>query len=138
MKKLKKTILILAIIAGFLAAIIYGGVFLGHRVIFSEEISRVPTIEAVTDGIFTFGSQAHPALPESIEEYATLLSAQLKRYNEIAPNLWFDNALVEQSIIVEEYRKGKFWHISHSEHRGTVLLCFFLFSHNSDANPRQP
>jgi ABC-type thiamin/hydroxymethylpyrimidine transport system permease subunit len=48
--KIKKSIKVLIIIIVSFMFIIYGGVFLGHKVIFPMKTSKVPTINAVTDG----------------------------------------------------------------------------------------
>jgi len=114
---LKKFLKITLIIVVSLAVIVYGAVFLGHKVIFPLKFSNVPTIEAVTDGVFVFGPQAHAAQPKNITEYIPIFAEQLKRYNEIAPLLWPDNALVNQSAIVEGVKSKKFWLI---EQDGTV------------------
>ena len=94
------------------AALIYGGIFLGHKLIFPIKASKVPTIEDVKNNTFTFGTQAHLPQPTDMDSYITILAEQLKRYNEIAPFLWPDNALTNQSLIVEQIRRNKFWHIS--------------------------
>jgi hypothetical protein len=107
-----KLIRVILIIAACLAAVIYGGVYLGHKVIFPIKTSNVPTIQPVTDGKFTFGAQAHLTQPKTIGEYITVLAGQLKRYNEAAPELWPDNALVNQSVIVEGIKSKKFWRIA--------------------------
>jgi hypothetical protein len=100
---------VLLIIVFSLAAIVYGGVFLGHKVIFPIKTSKVPTIEALTDGIFTLGPQAHLFQPTMIDEYIPILAEQVKRYNEIAPSLWPDNALVNQTVVAEGVESKKFW-----------------------------
>jgi hypothetical protein len=101
------TVLLIILIS--LAAIVYGGVFLGHKVIFPIKVSKVPTIEAVTDGVLTLGPQAHSFQPATIDEYIPVLAEQVKRYNEIAPSLWPDNALVNQSVIAEGIESKRFW-----------------------------
>ena len=119
MKRLKKALKVLLIIVVCFVVLLYGGVFLGHKLIFPIKTSEVPTLEPVTDGTFTFGVQAHATQPTTIEDYITVLAGQLKRYNEIAPSLWPDNKLVNQSLIVEEIRKHDFWLIEPS---GTVTV----------------
>ena len=106
---LKKFIKVFAIIVVSLAVIVYGGVFLGHKVFFTEETSNVPTIEAVSNDRFTLGVQAHPVHPETLETFIPVLAEQLRRYNEIAPELWPNNPLVNQSLIIEGLRSKKFW-----------------------------
>jgi len=111
MKKIKTILKALLIVVVSFVILIYGGVFLGHKVFYPIKTSSVPTIEAVTDGKLTLGVQAHAPQPKEIADYIQVLAGQLKRYNEIAPTLWPDNALVNQSLIVEEIRKNKFWKI---------------------------
>ncbi|MDR0463770.1 MAG: hypothetical protein LBG94_01490 [Treponema sp.] len=108
---MKKAIIIILIIFSSLVVIVYGGVFLGHKVIFPLKRSNVPTIPVLTDGNFTFGPQAHLTQPQNIDEYIRLLAQQIKLYNEIAPDLWPGNALVNQSAVVEEITSKKFFHI---------------------------
>jgi hypothetical protein len=110
MKLLAKVFKVLLILVVSVVALVYGGVFLAHKVIFKEPFSKVPTIQPVTDGTMTLGLQ--PNQPVNIEGYVTLLASQLKRYNEIAPSLWPDSAVTGQSIIVEEINSQKFWLIS--------------------------
>ncbi|MCL2608892.1 MAG: hypothetical protein FWD94_03185 [Treponema sp.] len=108
MKKFLKGLLITL---ASLAVLVYGGVFLGHKVFFPIKHSSVPTIEAVTDGTFTFGAQAHANRPANLAEYVELLAAQLRRYNELAPQLWPDNPLIDQMVIAEGIQSGRFWQI---------------------------
>jgi hypothetical protein len=93
-----------------LVALVYGGVFIGHNVLFREPVSNIPTIEPVSGDGLTLGVQPNP--PATIEGYVGLLAEQVARYNRYAPGLWPDNALDEQSVIVEEIKSGRFWLIS--------------------------
>jgi hypothetical protein len=111
MKKLLKALRVLVIIAAALAALVYGGVFLGHKVFFKEETSSVPTIPPAQNAEFTLGVQAR-AQPKTIDEYISLFAMQVKRYNEIAPELWANSALVNRSAAVEALEGDKFWLIS--------------------------
>jgi hypothetical protein len=110
MKLLAKIFKALLIIVLSVVALVYGGVFLGHKVIFKEPESKVPTIQPATDGTMTLGLQ--PDQPVTVEGYIDVLAAQLKRYNEIAPSLWPDSAVTNQSIILEELNSQRFWLIS--------------------------
>ena len=109
MKKFKKIALVLLAIIVSLALLVCGGVFLGHKVLFPVPTSDVPSIEAATDGILTLGVQAHMPQPATIDEYVDVLARQIKRYNEVAPKLWHENALINQSVIIEEVGKSDFW-----------------------------
>jgi hypothetical protein len=111
MEKLLKTLKVLVIIAAALVLLLYGGVFLGHKAIFKEETSNVPTIQPAQNAEFTLGVQAH-ARPETMDEYIDLFARQVKRYNEIAPELWAKGALVNRSVVVEALEEDKFWLIS--------------------------
>jgi hypothetical protein len=104
-----KVILIVVI---SLVVLVYGGVFLGHKVIFPIKTSNVPTIEPVSDGTFFFGPQAHATQAKTIEEFIPVLAEQLRLYNAFAPGLWPDNKVVNQSAVVEGIESGKFWYIS--------------------------
>ncbi|MCL2491332.1 MAG: hypothetical protein FWE87_01065 [Coriobacteriia bacterium] len=109
MKRLKKAFLVLLIVVVSLVALLYSVVFLGHKVLFPVPTSDVPTIEAATDSILTLGVQAHSPQPTTVDEYLNVLAGQIKNYNEIAPELWADNPLTNQSIVVEEITKNDFW-----------------------------
>ena len=109
---MKKFLKVLCIIIVAIAIIVYGGVFICHKVFFKEQISNVPTIQAATDGTFTFGVQAHPTQAQMVEEFLPVLTEQLKRYNEIASALWPDNAVVDQSLVIEKIDNGKLWLIT--------------------------
>ena len=113
---MKKFLKILLIVVVSFAAILYGSVFLGHRVLFPVPTLDAPTIEAVTDGTLTLGVQAHTH-PTTMEEYINLLAGQIRRYNEIVPVLWPGDALTNQSAIVEDIDSNNFWLI---EPDGTV------------------
>jgi len=112
MKKLKKFLKIFLILVVSLVILVYGGVFLGHKVLFPMKTSDVPTIQGVADGTFTFGPQARAAQPATMDEFIPILARQLKHYNEIAPDLWPDNALVDQALVVEGLKSKKFWYIA--------------------------
>lgn len=45
-------------------------------------------------------------------EFINLFAGQIKQYNEIAPSLWPDNAVHNQSVIAECIENGSFWLIS--------------------------
>lgn len=108
---MKKFLIVLLTIIVTLALLLYGGVFLGHKVFFKEKTSDVPTIQPAKNTEFTFGVQAHEQ-PTTIEGYLDVLAEQVKRYNEIAPSLWPDNTLVNQSVIAECVETNKFWLIT--------------------------
>ena len=110
MKKIAK-ILLISIVS--LVAVLYIGVFLGHHVIFPENRSEVPTIEAVADGQFLFGPTAHSNQPTTVEEYILVLASHLSAYNSIAEEIWPGNALVDLSLIVEDVGRKQFYHIDY-------------------------
>ena len=109
---MKKFFKVLILFIAVLAALAYGGAFLGHKVFFREVTSSAPTIEAVSNERFTLGVQAHPEQPATLDAFIPVLAEQLQRYNAIAPELWPNNPLVEQTLIVEGLRSKKFWLIT--------------------------
>ena len=111
MKKLLKILKVFVIIAAALLALVYGGVFLGHKVFFKYETSNVPTIPPARNAEFILGVQAH-ARPETMDAYIDLFARQVKRYNEVAPELWANGALANRSAVVEDIESDKFWLIS--------------------------
>jgi len=112
MKKLLKLLRVVLIIVLSFAVLVYGGVFLGHKVFFPMESSTTPTIQPATDGTLILGAQAHPEQPTTVEGFIPILAQQLKTYNEIAPGLWPENAVVGQSLIVEKIRSSRLWLIT--------------------------
>ena len=118
---MKKFLMVFLIVVASLAVLLYGGVYLGHKVFFKEAAppapaakaaSSVPTIEAATDGKLMLGMQAHKTQPKTLEEYLPIAAAQLKKYNEVAPSLWPDNPLVNQTFILEGLESKKLWLIT--------------------------
>ncbi|MCL2110017.1 hypothetical protein FWH30_00285 [Microgenomates group bacterium] len=107
MKKIPKPLKVLALIIAIPTVLVYGGVFLAHKVFFPEATSSVPTIAAATDGVLTLGPQENQ--PTTIEAFLPLLASQLKRYNDLAPTLWPENTVLDQSIIIESIGQNKFW-----------------------------
>ncbi|MDR2295520.1 MAG: hypothetical protein LBD95_01865 [Clostridiales Family XIII bacterium] len=105
MKKFLKALKVLACVVVALAVLVYGGVFLGHKVIFKGETSDVPTIPPAQNAEFTLGAQAHTQ-PVTMDEYTELLARQVKRHGEVAPALWPDNALTGKSLIIEALDGG--------------------------------
>jgi len=111
MKKLGKILIILISIIGVIVVLIYGGVFLAHKVIFPIKTSKIISVEAVTDGTFTFGLKEQ-SLPLKIDDYVEILAKQLKNYNKVAKELWPDNQMVDEIVIVEEISSKKMWVIN--------------------------
>jgi hypothetical protein len=116
MKKFLKASKVLVIVAVALIALVYGGVFLGHKVFFKEETSDAPTLEPARNAEFTLGVQAHTQ-PKTMDEYVDLFARQVKRYNEVAPELWANAVLVNRSAVVEALGtnrnpENRFWFVS--------------------------
>ena len=61
---------------------------------------------------FSFGPQAHEAQPKTIDDFIPLFAEQLRRYSEVAPELWPDNAVVNQSAVVEDVDTNRLWLIA--------------------------
>jgi len=73
MKKLLKVLKVILIAAVSLLVLVYGGVFLGHKVFFPIKVSGVPTIEPVSDGTFLFGPQAPRHNPKRLRSLSPCL-----------------------------------------------------------------
>ena len=110
MKKSLKVLKVILIVVISLFVLVYGGVFLGHKVIFPIKTSNVPTIEPASDGTFLFGPIANA--PKTLEEFVPVFAEQLRLYNKVAPSLWPNNAMVNQSAILEGLESGRFWYVS--------------------------
>jgi len=105
---MKKVLLTVLGILAALGIILFGGIYLGHKVFFKVPYLAEPSISAVSNDDMSFGNRYYTP---TIEEYLDLLAKQLVHYNEIAPTLWPDNPLVNQSLYVEDIDSGKFWKI---------------------------
>jgi len=115
MKKALKTTLISVV---SLVIVLYGGVFLGHKMLVKQEASKTPsassspiapTVESLTNGRFTFGPQAHPSHPTTMKGFIPVLAKQLATYNKVAPDLWPGNTLVNQTLVVEDLTNQTYW-----------------------------
>jgi len=105
---MKKAILIMLGVLMTLSILLFGGIYLGHKVIFKVPYLGEPSISAVSNDDMSLGNRYYTP---TMEEYLDLLAKQLVRYNELAPTLWPDNPLVNQSLYVEDIDSGKFWKI---------------------------
>jgi len=112
MNRLKKIAKALAIAAVFSAVLFYGGIRLGHHVLFPMHSSNVATIESVENEHFILGPDAHPDKPMTVQAFIPVLAGHLAHYNEIAENLWPRTEFADQSIIVEDIRRNNFYYIS--------------------------
>jgi len=100
-----------------LVIVVYGGVFLGHKMFVKPDAPSVPsiepsvepTIEPVTNGRFTFGPQAHSTHPTTLKEFMPILADQVARYNQVAPDVWPKNPLVNQTLVVEDLTNHTYW-----------------------------
>jgi hypothetical protein len=111
LKVFLKVLKILVMMVVSLVALVYGGVFLGHKVFFKEETSSVPTIQPARNAEFTLGVQGHTQ-PQTIDEYVGVFARQVERYNEVAPVCWPNSVLANRSVVVEALEDNKFWLVS--------------------------
>ena len=68
--------------------------------------------EASPHAAFVFGPQAHGTQPKTVDDYIPLFAEQLRRYSEAAPELWPDNAVVNQSAVIEDMDTLRLWLIA--------------------------
>ena len=106
---MKKVLRIFPISIVSLVLVVYGGVFLGHKIFVKQEAPSAPTIEPVTNDRFTFGPQAHSVHPTTLKGFMPILADQLSRYNKVAPDLWPGNTHVNQTLVVEDLAHETFW-----------------------------
>ncbi|MDR2338509.1 MAG: hypothetical protein LBE20_07750 [Deltaproteobacteria bacterium] len=111
MRKLLKVIKAILIIIVVLVGLVYGIVFVCHKFLFKEQTATTPTIAPAQNNEFIFGIQGH-SQPQTMDEYIALLAEQVKNYQRVAPTLWFNNALISRTLIVEALDSGKFWRIT--------------------------
>jgi len=108
-----KTLKISLISIVSLVLVLYGGVFLGHKIFVTPEAPDEPgsaaTIEPAKNERFTFGPQAHSSHPTTLKGFMPILADQLARYNKVAPDLWPDNTLINQTLVVEDLTNQTYW-----------------------------
>ena len=66
---------------------------------------------AIGSEAFAVGRQTKAGQPETVDEFVPVFAAQLRRYNQIAPMLWPDNAVVDQVVVLEDVDNARFWYI---------------------------
>ena len=96
-----------------IVAIVYGGVFVGHRFLFPEPHSAIPTIEPLQNEQFSFGVQFQNHA-ETMAEFVEILANQVHNHYLAANvhNFWPNNQISQQYIIAESVGTGDFWLIS--------------------------
>ena len=107
-KKFFKGLLIFVVA---LVALIYGGVFLGHRVFFKIPTSAQATIPVLENGNLRLGAASHKQ-PTTTEDYIKVLAQQVKTYNQKLPELWPDNNMSNQWVVAQDIKTKKAWSIS--------------------------
>ena len=83
-----------------LIALVYGGVFLGHKVFFTIPFSDKPTIVALNKDGFLLDAASHEQ-PQTIEAYVEVLSRQVKNYNKHLDAYWPNNPQKNQYVIAK-------------------------------------
>lgn len=103
-KKLIKGIVILGVI-------IYGTVFLGHRVFFKLPYSDKPTIKAINKEGYRLNAASHKQ-PKTMETYIKVLSSQVKNYNKHIEKYWTNNPEKNQYVIAKSLEEKEAYMIS--------------------------
>lgn len=83
-------------------------VYIGHRFIFKPETSDKPTIADIKADGFCFGAGCQTQA-KTTEEYIKIFAQQIKIYNTLAPQLWPNNAVTGQSVVVESIEHDQSW-----------------------------
>lgn len=110
MKKIGKILLRLIIGLIVLIGILYGAVFLGHRVFFQMPHTTEATIPVLGEGDFAFGAASRQQ-PKTTEEYIKVLAQQVKSYNEKTSTLWPNNTETNQLLIAQDIKTKKIYRI---------------------------
>jgi len=75
------------------------------------ETNAATDMEVVTPTAeFEFGPQANA--PQTVDDFLPVFAAQLKKYDEMAPQLWPDNAVVDKSVVIEDVDTNRLWLVS--------------------------
>ncbi|MFD9624792.1 hypothetical protein [Peribacillus muralis] len=96
-------------------AIVYVGVFLGHKVFFKVPYSDKPTVQSIGNKGFQLGAAAK-AQPLTISDFIKVFALQVKRYNEVSSSLWPNNPLVNQYVIADDYKNHQIYLIAPNGH----------------------
>ena len=79
---------------------------------FLEALTKESAMILTRKEAFNFGKQAHAFHPETVDEFIPVFASQLARYNQIAFLLWPDNAVVNQSAVLEDVDTHRFWFVA--------------------------
>ena len=83
-----------------LITLIYGVVYLGHKVFFKIPFSDKPTIAALNQDGFSLDAASHEQ-PQTMEAYVEVLSRQVKNYNKHLDAYWPNNPQKNQYVIAK-------------------------------------
>ena len=108
MKKIIKGLLIF-ILGGVL--LVYGTIFIGHKLIFPDKVALMPTVAPLENEEYQLGVQFQKQAG-TLDEYVHVLAEQVRIYNEEADKYWPGNGVTDQYILAESIEKGNFWLIS--------------------------
>ena len=111
LKKLFKVLKISLIVVFSLIIILYASVFIGHKILFKPIIVEEATMEAVGYEDYKFGAKTHPRI-DDIEEFIKLYGQQVKRYGEIASQVWFEGVALDYYTILEDVASKEAWLIA--------------------------
>jgi len=84
-----------------LMIIVYGAVFLGHKVFFPMPYTSHPTISPLKGSGFNLDAASHKQ-PTSMKEYLPVLASQVKNYNLHLNNYWPNNPEKNQYVIAKQ------------------------------------
>ncbi|MDR0880153.1 MAG: hypothetical protein LBN09_05530 [Clostridioides sp.] len=111
MRFIKKFLKWTAIIIVALVLIALGTVYAGHKFIFKEKTSDVPTIQPLVSGKYELGVQAHPNI-KTVDDFVKVFAEQVKNYQKKSAELWPDNAVTNQYAMLESVEEDRFWLIN--------------------------
>lgn len=111
MKKLLKVIKYLAYtIVGFIVLVLLI-IFIGHKVLFPVPFSEIQSIPDIKTQEFCFGVGCQPQAT-TVDEFIPVFVQQLVTYYKVASQLWPNNHVVNQYVLVQSIERNRAWLIS--------------------------
>ncbi len=111
MKRLKKFLKFVLISLVVFFVLLYGTIFIGHKLLFPIEKSEHATLPDIEADGFCFGVGCQ-AGATTVESYMPVFAEQVKRYNEKAEIFWPDNHVTGLYALVQSIEKNRAWLVS--------------------------
>lgn len=111
MRKLLKFLkYLLYTVVGFIVLVLLA-ILIGHKVLFPMPFSETQSIPDINTQEFCFGVGCQPQAT-TVNEFIPVFVEQLDAYNRVAQQLWPNNHVVNQFVLVQSIEQNKAWLIS--------------------------